>query len=204
MRARPVLLLAAVLLAGRSAAQCPNLIDCPERLDTGGIWALARSPQFPEALIGITAAGALWTGDASRAGRTLWRSLDALVVAGVTTGALKLTFQRARPRQSDDPNDWFAGPGHQSFPSGDVSTTAALVTPLLLEYGGDHPWIWALAVLVPFDMVARTKYRAHWWTDVSAGALIGVASGWWVSTWRQPLLVRALPDGIRIGLRARF
>ncbi len=200
----PLAALALVLLAGSGRAHCPNWVDCPERLGTGGVWALARSPQFPEALIGVTAGGALWTGDRSRLGRTLWQAVDALAVSAVATTGLKVTFQRARPRQSDNPNVWFSGLHHQSFPSGDVSATAALVTPVLLEYGRDRPWVWPLAALVPFDMVARTRYKAHWWTDVSMGALVGIGSGWWAHTWSAPVIVRLLPGGLRVGLAAHF
>ena len=51
------------------------------------------------------------------------------------TGAIAVTastiakdvFTRARPAQTDDPNKWFQGKGHYSFPSGEVTFVSAAV-----------------------------------------------------------------------------
>lgn len=57
---------------------CPNLIDCtPSHAHKNGIWSLAEPGLFPAVLIGASAAGALWEGDQTRLGNTLWQSLDA-------------------------------------------------------------------------------------------------------------------------------
>jgi len=198
------LAVAAVLPASPAGSTCPNLVDCRIQEDTGGIWTVARSPEFPAVLIGLTAGGAVWQGDGTRLGRTLWQSLDAAAVSGAATFAVKCIFQRARPRQSTDPNEWFSGLSHQSFPSGDVSSVAALVTPVVLEYGPGSWLIYGLVAIPVFDMVARTKRRAHWWTDVLAGSAVGAGSGWLAHSLSSPLIVRLLPEGFRVGLTREF
>jgi undecaprenyl-diphosphatase len=118
--------------------------------------------------------------------------------------ALKLTFQRERPTQTNDPDEWFTGVKHQSFPSGDVSVAAALVTPLILEYGPSHWEVYGLVVIPVYDMFARTKYRAHWWTDVVAGAVVGAGSGWFAHELSAPVIIQVFPEGMRAGLSKGF
>jgi undecaprenyl-diphosphatase len=205
MNAYKSMIVAAVLLwASAADCACPNLVDCPENRDADGIWVVGHSPEFPAVLIGLTAGAALWEGDRSRFGGTLWRSVDSAALSGIVTTGLKLAFQRKRPIQSDNPNDWFAGPRYQSFPSGDVSVTAALVTPVILEYGPTCWPVYGLAALPVYDMFARTRYKAHWTTDVLAGAVIGAGIGWFAHEMSHPLIVTVLPDGLRAGLTVRF
>ena len=199
-----ILAAAALLLSCRVAAACPNLIDCRGSGNEVGLWYIAHSPEFPAALIGATAVGALWDGSDTRMGRTLWQTLDASALSGIATLALKKTFQRDRPSQSDSPDHWFSGAGHQSFPSGDVSAVAAVVTPMIAEYHDDHPAVWALAALPVFDMAARIQVRAHWPTDVLAGAAVGVGSGLLVRRLKTPFFVMILPQGVTAGFRAEF
>lgn len=151
-------------------------------------------------------AAALWEGDHNKVGNTLWQSLDAAAVAGISTFALKISFQRARPHQAPGrPNDWFSGTSHKSFPSGDVSSIAALVTPPILEYGASDPWVYALAVLPAFDAAARVEYRDHYPTDVVAGLALGVASGWLAHHYREHhIIVGFLPSGLLVGFKNKF
>jgi len=53
------------------------------------------------------------------------------------------------------------------------------VTPFILEYGQEQPWIYAPAALPVYDGYARIKTRGHWQTDVLAGLAIGTAAGWY-------------------------
>ena len=94
-------------------------------------------------LVGETVA-AVWEGGETRFGRTMWKSIDATVIGGVAAEAMKLTFSRSRPSQSPDPNQWFQGSGHESFPSGEVTVVSAIITPVMLEYRNDHPSVYAL------------------------------------------------------------
>ncbi|WP_146748557.1 hypothetical protein [Thiomonas sp. X19] len=109
-------------------------LDHPVQQNTSGIWSIAKSPQFPAELIGLTLAGAVWEGGNNRLGKTLWQSVDAAAMAGISTQALKWTFQRTRPSATNNPGRRFQGVHNQSFPSGGVSSITALVTPIILEY----------------------------------------------------------------------
>src|SRR5712671_2492951 len=60
--------------------------------------------------------GALWEGGEDRFGRTLWHSIDATLIGGVSSEVLKRVFSRQRPDTTSDPNHWFKGGGNQSLP----------------------------------------------------------------------------------------
>ncbi|MDE2089743.1 MAG: phosphatase PAP2 family protein [Gammaproteobacteria bacterium] len=179
-------------------------LDHPVHQDTSGLWSIARAGQFPAELIGVTLAGAVWEGGNNRLGRTLWQSVDAAAIAGISTQALKYTFQRERPSQTSDPNQWFQGMHAQSFPSGDVSSITALVTPLILEYHRTDPWIYTLAAVPAFDMAARVKAHGHWQTDVVSGAAVGMVSGYFAHRFKEPFILSLLPNGFYVGLRKGF
>ena len=70
---------------------------------------------------------------------------------------MKHIFTRSRPAQSPDPHLWFQGAGHYSFPSGEVTAVTAIVTPFVLEYGREHPAVYALELLPAYDAIARVK-----------------------------------------------
>ena len=88
-------------------------------------------------------------GGETRFGRTLWQSVDASAASGLVALGMKYAFSRVRPNASNNPNLWFKGGGNQSFPSGEVTEVSSIVTPLVLEYGHDHPWVYALEALPP-------------------------------------------------------
>ena len=121
-----------------------------------------------------------------------------------TAAGLKLAFSRARPTQTDDPNRWFQGHGHNSFPSGEVMEITTAVTPFILEYGGDYPAVYALELLPLYDAVARVKVRAHWQSDVLASFLIGTAIGAYTHSRVSSLSVGVLPRGVTIGWKKSF
>jgi undecaprenyl-diphosphatase len=125
-------------------------------------------------------------------------------VSGVAAEALKLGFSRARPDQGANPNKWFQGHGNESFPSGEVTLQASLVTPFIAHYQGQNPWVWSLELLPLYDSIARLKSQAHWQSDVLAGWALGSAAGYWAATRKQPFLVQVLPHGIWIGFQRRF
>ena len=114
-------------------------------------------------------------------GKTLWQSIDATVFAlgGATAG--KLAFQRSRPNQINDPDKWFQGSRNYSFPSSEVATVTAVVTPLIMQYGSDNPAVYALGLLPAYIGAARLKSQAHWQTDVLAGLGLGIASGYYAA-----------------------
>lgn len=85
-----------------------------------------------------------------------------------------------------------------------MTLQASFVTPLIVRYAKENPWIWTLEALPIYDAVARMKSQAHWQSDVVAGWLIGSGIGYWTSTWKVPLTVRVLPGGLSVGLSKTF
>jgi undecaprenyl-diphosphatase len=146
----------------------------------------------------------LWYGNDDELGHTYWQTLDSSVISGVAAQLLKYGFSRARPYQGDNPNAWFKGSGFESFPSGEVTLQASFVTPFIVNYARQDPWVWALELLPAYDAIARLKSQAHWPTDVIAGWALGTGVGYWSTTRAVPLSVQILPGGLSVGFSKRF
>jgi PAP2 superfamily protein len=172
--------------------------------DNSGIWKRSNQQALMYALIGGEIAGAVWLGGEDRLGKTFWQAIDSSALGAVTSEAMKHIFTRSRPDQSSDPNLWFQGSNHYSFPSGEVTAGAAIVTPFVLEYGRDYPAVYALELLPAYQAIARVKVRAHWQTDVLAGFALGTGTGWLAHTRDSPVILSVLPHGFMVGLRAQF
>lgn len=194
-----------VLLGGLVTAALagggPLGIDHRLSYDNSGIWKRSNQQALLALMIGGEIAGGLWEGGETRLGKTFWQAIDASVISGATTTAMKFAFTRARPSETDDPNQWFQGGSHYSFPSGEVAAVSAIVTPFVLEYGDEHPAIYALEVLPLYDAVARMKVQAHWQTDVLAGFAVGTWAGYYAHSRQSPIMLRAMPHAVFIGLR---
>jgi undecaprenyl-diphosphatase len=186
------------------AAGGPLGIDHWVKEDDHGIWQRQYQRDLMALMIGGEIAGAVWEGGETRLGRTFWQSIDASVVGGVSAEILKVTFSRERPSETDNPNNFFQGKGHRSFPSGEVTAASAVVTPFVLEYREDHPSVYALEILPVYDMVARVKVHGHWQSDVLAGFALGTASGMYAHSRSQPVVLSALPQGFMVGLKKKF
>jgi len=186
------------------AAGGPLGIDHQLNMHDSGIWK--RSTQNTVLGLAVTAdvAAALWEGGDSRLGKTLWQSVDSMLLASVAANAGKLVFRRDRPTETGDPNKWFQSGNHYSFPSGEVSAMAGLVTPFVLEYGHDHPAVYALELLPAYDAVARMRVRAHWQTDVLAGWALGTATGYYAHSREAPFVLGVLPHGVSVGFRKQW
>jgi membrane-associated phospholipid phosphatase len=184
----------------------PLGIDSELSYDNSGIWKRSYQEALEYGLIGGMAVGALWEGGETRFGRTLWQSVDASVAAGVVALGMKYAFSRVRPRDSNnDPNLWFKGNGNESFPSGEVTAVSSIITPVMLEYGPEHPLTYALAILPVYDGIARMKVQAHWQTDVLAGAALGTTAGWLVHrSPNSPFILQVMPHGIYVGIGQKF
>ena len=195
-----MLLLPSVLHAGGGFLG----IDSELPLDTGGIWARKYQTGIENGVIAVEVAGALWFGNDDKLGHTFWQDIDSTALSGAAAELLKYGFSRPRPYQGDNPNAWFKGNCCQSFPSGEVTLQAAFVTPLIVNYYKQEPWIWALEALPVYDAIARLKSQAHWQTDVIAGGLLGTGFGYWATTRNTPLSVQILPRGVTIGISKRF
>jgi len=179
-------------------------IDHEWSLDQNGIWARKYQTALEDGVIALEVAGALWYGNDNELGHTYWQTIDSSVISGVAAQLMKFGFSRARPNQGNDPNAWFKGSGHESFPSGEVTLQASFVTPFIVNYGRQDPWVWALELLPAYDAVARLKSQAHWQTDVIAAWALGTGVGYWSTTRAVPLSVQILPRGLSVGFSKRF
>jgi undecaprenyl-diphosphatase len=202
MRLLLLLLFVLVPVEAACASGGPLGIDHRLHYDNSGIWNRNDQNVLMYGTIVTVGAGALAFGDHDELGDTFWRSVDAMVVSGVSTQALKYAFGRERPSQTSDPDRFFKH--GQSFPSGEVAAMSAAVTPFIVQYGDDHPAVYALALLPAYDAVARMKVHAHWQSDVLVGAAVGTGIGVWASHRDSPLIVGWLPGGFSVGYVHRF
>jgi undecaprenyl-diphosphatase len=181
-------------------------IDHVLTYDDSGIWNRKYQLALEYGAIAAEVAGGLWEGGETRMGRTWWQSIDSSVSTAIVVNIMKPVFSRVRPIDSNgDPNLWFKGHGNESFPSGEVSLISSVITPIVLEYRGDQPWVYGLELLPIYDGIARMKVQAHWQTDVLAAFAIGTTAGWLAHrNPNQPYILRVMPHGIYVGLSHSF
>src|SRR5579871_5439042 len=188
-----VTLWAVTLLCALAGGNAYAGIDHELPLDESGIWARRYQTGLEYGVIAVEIGGALWLGNDNELGHTLWQTVDASTVSAIAAFAMKRAFSRARPDQGNNPNAWFKGSCCESFPSGEVTLQASFVTPFIVHYAPDHPWVWAMEILPVYDGIARMKSQAHWQTDILAGWLLGTGVGYWATTRSIPLSVQLLP-----------
>lgn len=181
----------------------PLGIDAKLNYDNSGIWKRSNQLALQDLIVLGTLSGALWEGSDSRLGKTLWQSVDSMLIGESGYLVLNNTLRRQRPNQADSPNQWFKGGGH-SFPSGEVTTITSAITPFILEYRQDYPGVYALELLALYDAEARMKVQGHWQTDVLAGWALGTAAGYYAHSFKQPFTVSVLPHGITVGWKHKF
>lgn len=187
------------------AAGGPLGIDHRLAYDNSGIWKRSNQLALLNIMIVGELAGGIWEGGETRLGKTFWQSIDSSALAGLSAQALKFTFTRARPGQTDNPNQWFqGGKEYVSFPSGEVAAVSAIVTPFVLEYREDTPSVYALELLPLYDGIARMKVWGHWQTDVLAGWALGGLTGYYAHNRQSPFVLSLLPHGFMVGLQKQF
>ncbi len=206
LRRNACIVVLAVALAPLSAmAGGPLGIDHLVTYDNSGIWNRTYQKDLAAGAALTVIGGAIFLDRDTRLGRTFDQSLDAMVFTGLTTTAMKYAFSRERPNENPNPDSFFSGSGHQSFPSGEVAEISAIVTPFIVEYGPDHPAVYALALLPAYDAVARVKVRGHWQSDVLVGAAVGVGFGLYAHHRKTPLIMGLMPDGgMMVGYHKKF
>lgn len=103
---------------------------------------------------------------------------------GVIVNGIKYTVRKPRPD----------GTSHNSFPSGHTATCFMGAELVRIEYADDAPWIavgaYALATTVG---VLRVYNNRHWFTDVFAGAGVGILSariGYWMLPYTRRIMHR--------------
>ena len=195
------LMFAVISLTGNGWCQ---VLDHKVALDTSGVW---NPDAYRSLLIAMTVGQiglAVWEGGETRLGNTAWRGIDSEIIAAVSAQALKYATTRVRPSNTDNPGLWFQGGSNYSFPSGEAAEAASIVTPYILEYGQEHPAVYALTLVPLYVGVARVKAQAHWQTDVLAGWAVGGLAGWYAHERDSPLLLQIMPHGIFVGLKKKF
>jgi undecaprenyl-diphosphatase len=186
------------------SSSCAGGVDHVVSFDESGIWNRNVQKGVYYGVIAAEIGGALWLGGEDRLGKTFWQAVDSSALGALSAEAMKHVFTRSRPSQSPDPNLWFQGSGHYSFPSGEVTLITSTVTPFMLEYGPDHPGVYALALLPAYDAIARVKSQAHWQTDVLASIAFGTLTGYLAHRRESPFVLGVLPHGFMVGIRKQF
>lgn len=133
------------------------------------------------------------TGDETLSRAALHAGRAAIVAGGITT-ALKLSFGRSRPSQSEDADVFRPFGGWNSFPSGHTMLAFAVATAIAEETPDNWSGV-ALYGLATATAFARVNDDRHWTSDVLAGALVGHLSARWLSRRHG---VRAGPGGLGI------
>lgn len=106
----------------------------------------------------------------------------AYVALGVIVNGIKYTVRAPRPD----------GSANNSFPSGHTATTFMGAELVRIEYGEEHPWLAAGAYTIAATVgVLRVYNERHWFTDVFAGAGVGILSAR-IGYWLLPYTRRAM------------
>ena len=111
-----------------------------------------------------------------------WCALLAFATSAAFSSALKVLVHRPRPEADLALTDSWLGnmqlalhhSGLNSFPSGESTCTFALATAVGAYLPRLRPYLFIIAVLVA---AARVLARAHFPSDVWAGAMLGIFSG---------------------------
>ncbi len=196
-----------VVLASASLAQAgegPFGIDSKVTKSDSAVWKQSTQNAVLGLVITTEVATALWEGNRSDAGKTAWAAMDSLAVSAVSVEVLKRVFRRERPRDTNDPNQFFSKSGNDSFPSGQTTLMAAAITPIILRNQYQYPAVWALAALPVYAGVARVKTQDHWQSDVVAGMLLGAGVGYLSHKTQDSISLSLLPGGFAMGLKKQF
>ena len=106
------------------------------------------------------------------------------VAVGVMVNAIKYIVREPRPD----------GSANNSFPSGHTATTFMGAELVRIEYGDESPWysVGAYAVATTVG-VLRVYNERHWFTDVFAGAGVGILSariGHWLLPYTRKMMYK--------------
>ncbi len=138
------------------------------QLGNGGVTlALASAPLLYGVAIGDP--------DARRLGL---QSLESLFAAAFVTRLIKTGVGRGRPHTSPEPDRFepFSGDAaFHSFPSGHTARVFAVAATFARELGDAAPWVpFVVYPLAAWTAATRVMDRAHWLTDITGGALLGI------------------------------
>jgi membrane-associated phospholipid phosphatase len=132
-----------------------------------------------------------------RAPRVALEMAAGVVAAAGAAEALKVVTGRARPRATREPFEFDPFAGGRSFPSGHATAAFAIAGAVAAETG--NPWVrgaaFALASYAAWDRLAR---RAHWYSDVVAGAVLGTGMGYRTTRGLRGLRAGAGPRAVGV------
>jgi len=100
-------------------------------------------------------------------------TVSTLITSGLIVPVLKHLAGRSRPNAEQGAHDFHPLNGGESFPSGHTAEAFTVAASIAENY--HRPWItgltYSIAGLVGY---ARMEHEAHWASDVTAGAFIGI------------------------------
>lgn len=105
--------------------------------------------------------------------------VQSLTYSGLTAMFIRMIAGRKRPPYSDDPKKFIGfttNNDYQSFPSGHVTVAFALST-VLAEYFDTPLSRIGFYSVASLSAIERLINSQHWFTDVTLGALLGIAGG---------------------------
>jgi membrane-associated phospholipid phosphatase len=136
-------------------------------------------------------------------------AIEASVFSGLISNALKPVFGRVRPALAGNQTTFEPGSGNYSFPSGHATEAFAVASVIAARSPG---WVVPTLAYTAASLVAldRINDRAHFPSDVAAGAAIGVVVGRFIVHRHERTLdapgpqisLTTLPHGL--GVIARF
>ncbi|WP_374536435.1 YjbH domain-containing protein [Chitinimonas taiwanensis] len=147
---------------------------------------------------GLALSGALATYEGNnRLSRTAYSAFQAGISAGVLAEAGKWAFGRTRPKANagDSLEGFDRRQSRHSLPSSHVAVATAVVTPFAQEYA--MPALYALPAITQYG---RMRSREHWFSDVVAGSLLGIAAGQYSWDWNRKR--SKLEPEVQIGTRS--
>jgi membrane-associated phospholipid phosphatase len=141
---------------------------------------------------------------------------EAVGVSLVATHTLRYATRRPRPIQYLPNASTGSAERHLSFPSGHTTASAAGVSAYAVTFWHRHPaspWRWVVAgggaLLTAFTAYTRVEAGMHFYTDVTAGILIGATAGIVVPllhVYEAPVAVAVQPEpgGMQLGVSTTF
>jgi undecaprenyl-diphosphatase len=170
---------------------------------TNGVWTNPLLDTLIPALSRAGNLGALWLvllGAMAAFGKKTGRrfalaGLVALAIGFVSSELIKHLTMRPRPFVTlDEVRLLVSAPHSYAFPSGHTTSSFATATGVVLAarrlLRGVPLWCWMTLPLAAAISYSRIYVGVHWPTDIAAGVVLGLASGWAgvrlvLGRWRQ-------------------
>ena len=125
-----------------------------------------------------------WWGSQPWKQRALWMGASILATAAVVM-LVKVTIRRQRP--AGEWGAFYRKTDPHSFPSGHAARAALLAA---LAVGWGPTWFGLLLLAwAPLVILARVAMGLHYFSDVLAGALLGLIMGWVILVLLPPLSI---------------